>query len=278
MSISLISGLTGTQQQSSLSNASARVQAAIASIVSGDSLTSANDVASLSVASKLQAETAGFRQISGNLAQGSTLAEVADGGAQQIQSILSQLQDLAAQAASPTQNPANRGQIDQQFQSLVAQIDSIVGTTTFSGKKLLDGSVSGDDALSLESLFSISSQSDGAQDLSIGDLSSSSLLGQGLSLLTADQANTAVDAIGQALENITGVRAGIGSFQQTVDYASATIDSAVANHEAARSQLQDSDIAQASTEYAMGDVQRNAGIALQAQGNRLSPSMLLLVS
>src|SRR4051812_47123829 len=111
MSVSL-SGIGGTQQQQTIQNASAKLQAAIASIVSGNRVNQASDdVAALSIAGQLQSETAGLRQISGNLAQASSLTQVADGGVSQIQNALTQLQSLASQAGNPTLNAENRKQL-----------------------------------------------------------------------------------------------------------------------------------------------------------------------
>jgi len=269
-----LSGLGGVQPQS-IQNAGNKLQAAIASIVSG-SQSQASDVADLSIASQLQSQTAALRQVSSNLAQAFSLTQVADGGATQIQAVLGQLQTLAQQAKSPTLNVNNRQQLNEQFQQLSDQIDILSTSTTFNGQPLLNGSVSGNNALSLDSFLAPgSSNGDG---LSIGSLSSSSLFGgQSLNILNADNAGQASDVIGNALNQLTGVRAGLGSFQQTVNYAAANVDSALANQQAAQSNISDTDIASASTQYSLADIQQNAAIALAAQGNNLSPALLQLV-
>ncbi len=79
------------------------------------------------------------------------------------------------------------------------------------------------------------------------------------------------------LNNLSSARANVGSFLQSVDYAAASVDSAVQNQEAARSTLQDTDFAEASTERSIASLQNNVALALAAQGNRLSPALLQLV-
>src|SRR5207253_1571399 len=84
--------------------------------------------------------------------------------------------------------------------------------------------------------------------LSINNLATNSLFGgQKLDLLSQDNAQSAVNAIGNAINQVTNTLSNIGAFQQTLDFAAANVDSALVNQEAARSQLTDTDIAAAST-------------------------------
>lgn len=274
MVISSLTGIGGTQSQQNVQNADSRLRAAIASIVSGRR---ADDVAKVAIASQLQSNTSELRQASSNLALGSSLAQVAGNGAEQIQQALTQLQSLAQQASSPTLNAENRAQLNEQFKNLTRSIDQIAQSTTFNGKSLLDGSLSGDNAVTLGSLLGASGDSLGSS-LSVDNLSSGSLLGSdSLNILSADSAGQAITAIQDALNQVTGARAGIGAFQQATDFAAANVDSAIVNQEAAHSTLSDTDLAQASTESSQAEIQKNASIALAAQGNRLTPALLQLI-
>src|SRR5262249_25385926 len=76
-------------------------------------------------------------------AQGTSLLQVADGALSQIQGILQQQQSIAQQAESGQLTDTNRGFLNQQFQALSAEIDSLAGSTTFNGVNLIDGSLSG---------------------------------------------------------------------------------------------------------------------------------------
>lgn len=271
MVISPVTGVLNSQTQSNISNADNRLRNAIASIVSGRQT---EDVANVSIASQLQSVTSGLRQVSSNLALGTSLTQVADGNVQQIQEALGQLQNIAQQAASPTVNDTTRQQLNQQFSEIAQSITQIAQGTQFNGKNLLDGSLSGDNALSLDSL--LNSESDLGTSLNIASLNSNSLLGD-INVLSAEGAGQAITAIAEALNQVTSTRTSIGAFQQAVNFAAANIESAIANQEAAQATLSDADIAAESTNSAQAEVQRNASIALAAQGNRLSPQLLQLV-
>lgn len=273
MVINSITGTGGLQQAQAVRNASEKLQAVIASIVKG---TIEGDVAKLSVAAQLQSQTAGLRQVSGNLAQGLSQTQVAEGGVEQIQGALRELQSIAQQASNPVLNDANRQQLNEQFKKVVETIDKIAGSTSFNNKPLLDGSVSGDDALSLDAL--LGNPDGGSADLTISSLSSSALFdGNAIDVLSADNAGQALTAINEALNRVISTRADIGAFQQTLNFASANVDTAIINQEAAQAALSETDLAEASANAAQADVQREAAIALQAQGNRLSPALLKLV-
>jgi flagellin len=276
MDIRSLAGIQPPQNTQRTNNA--KLAAAIASLVSGSRVNRASDdVAALSVATQLQSVASNLKQVSGNLAEASSLAQVADAGAEKIQEIAERLQTLASQAQSPTLNADNRAALNAQFQQLKAEIDRFADNTSFGGKKLLDGSVGGDNALSLGSL--LGEQDAEANRLSIESLYTSNLFsGASLDLRSPEAANQAFAVVGDALNKITDVRATIGSFEKVVDVAAASIDTAVANQEAARAILQDADFAEASTQFSLASLQRNAGLALAAQGNRLSPALLQLVA
>lgn len=273
MTLSL-SGPGGVLSQP-VANAGNRLQAAIASIVSGTPPQDSQDVANVSIASQLQAQTSALRQVSGNLTQAFSMTQVADGGAAQIQAVLTQLQALALQAKSPTLNAQNRQEIDEQFQQLANRVDMLAKNTTFDNQPLLDGSLSGPGALSLNTLLS---SEDNGESLSLTDLTSGNLFGgQSLLVGTSDAAGQAFSILDEALSQVTGARADIGSFQKAVDFAAANVDSALANQQAASSHISDIDLAGASTDASMAEIQRNATIALAAQGNKLTPALLQLV-
>ena len=272
MAVNALTGVNNSQQSQSIKNADAKLQAAIASIVSGTT----SDVTNVAIASELQSQTTGLKQISNNLVQGFSLTQVADGGAAQIQNSLTQLQSLAQQAQSPTVNAETRKQLNQQFQQIINQVDQLASGTSFNGNSLLDGSLSGSNSLSLDTL--LSSSNAGGNDLSIANLTSGALFGgQSLNILSSDSASQASGSINSAIGQLTSARASIGAFQRTLDFASANIDSAIGNQQAALSTFSETDLAAASTQSSQAELQSNASIALAAQGNRLNPALLKLI-
>ncbi|MFO0389281.1 MAG: flagellin [Alphaproteobacteria bacterium] len=278
MPINPLSGFGSISNQQNSQRISDRLQLAVASLVSGKRINrAADDIAALSVATQLQAELSSLKEISSNAAQATSLLQVADGGAEQIGGLVQELRDIALQAKSPTLNQANRDALNTQFQQVVAEIDRIAGNTKFGGKTLLDGSVSGANSLSIGEVLSGESGEEG-NALAIDSLSSSALFsGQSFNVFSADGATRALEALELAQGKVTGARADIGAFQQSVGYLAASIETAVANQDAARSVLADTDFAEESTIYSLLNLQREASLSLAAQGNRLPAGLLRLV-
>jgi flagellin len=276
MNITSLSGLTAVQQQN-LQKSSQKLSAAIAAIVSGNRISSAGqDIASLSIASQLQAGVAGLRQASGNIAQAVSLSQVADAGISSLSDVALRLRDLAQTASSPTLSDGNREALGEEFKQLIQQFDQIASGTRFNGKPLLDGSLSGDNSLSLDALLGESGSDTGS--LSLDSLLSADLFGgTSLALTSAGDASNAFAVIGDVLSRLSSARAGVGSFTRALDYAAASIDTAAINQEAARAALSDTDITEATSAQSQANLQQNAAIALAAQGNRLTPALLRLV-
>lgn len=274
MLISTLASVSGVPQQQALRKTEDKLQLAIASLVSGQR---ADDVANVAVATQLQSQTAGLKQVSQNLAQAGSLAQVADGAIARSQEIVGRLQEIAVQAQNDTNSAENRKALNQEFQALNAELDRQAAKTQFNGKNLLDGSLSGNGALKLNDIINANADNDG--ELKIDDLAGKALFdGEPLDVLTVDGAAKALEKLELAQGKLSTARASVGAFQQTLNFASASVDTAIVNQEAARSLLSDTDFLEAVSESQQAQVQRNAQLSLIAQTNRLPPALLQLIS
>lgn len=106
---------------------------------SGDRLQHAgDDVASLSIATKLSVRVASLKSARVNAEQASSLLQVMDGGLQQIHSALDRMMALSVQSASGALSAAERGFLNQEFGNLKDEVDRIAAETNFNGVNLLD--------------------------------------------------------------------------------------------------------------------------------------------
>jgi flagellin len=112
---------------------------ALQQLSSGYRINSASDdPAGLAMSNEFQTQIDSMNVASQNAAQANSLLQIADGGMTQIGNILSQLKELATQAASANSS-ADLGSINAEAQSLTSEIDQIANTTTFQGTSLLTG-------------------------------------------------------------------------------------------------------------------------------------------
>ena len=102
--------------------------------------TGADNPAGLIASENLRAETAGITQAIDNAGRASNIIGTAEGGLNEVSSLLTQLQSLVGQAAnsgglSSEESQANQLQVD----AILGTINRIAGATSFQGAKLLDG-------------------------------------------------------------------------------------------------------------------------------------------
>ena len=99
----------------------------------------ADDAAGMAISEKMRAQTRGLDQAARNAQDGMSLLQTAEGGLQEIQSMLQRMRELSVQGANDTLTAEDRGHIQTEIDQLGEQIDAIARQTQFNRKKLLDG-------------------------------------------------------------------------------------------------------------------------------------------
>ncbi len=99
----------------------------------------ADDAAGLAVSMRFRAQIRSLQQASRNAAEGNSLLQVAEGGAEQIASILQRMKELATQSASANTTQNDRDNIENEVDALKSEIDRITGSTKYGSATLLDG-------------------------------------------------------------------------------------------------------------------------------------------
>lgn len=272
-----INPLTGiySGSASQLQKSAARIQSTIASLVSGNRITkAADDVASLAIAVQLQAQIGTLRQTAGNISQAlSTTQVTADAITQQVD-ITDRLKQLATQANNGALDADSRKALNQEAKALAAQLDHIAQSTRFNGKKLLDGHFT----LSIDQALTGDSNNNDGSSIEVPALTGAALGTDTIDLSTQAGAQAAQALLDVTHSKLNAARARVGSFSQELDYAGASIESALFNQDAARSTLEDTDFSQGTTDLALLSLQKNVALALQAQTNKLPVNVLDLIN
>jgi len=98
-----------------------------------------------------------------------------------------------------------------------------------------------------------------------------------LSIATPTVATTASDLLETAIQDVAVLRAGNGAEQSRMVFAQDILAVNSTNLEAAYSRIMDVDIAKESTTYARLSIIQEAGLAMLAQANVSSESLLTLL-
>merc|ERR1711881_626158 len=99
----------------------------------------ADDSAGLAISQRMNNQIKGMQQANRNVQQGNNMLQTAEGGLNQIHSILGRMRELAVQSASDGLNADDRSSIDLEFQQLKSEISRIGNGTEYNGMTLING-------------------------------------------------------------------------------------------------------------------------------------------
>jgi flagellin len=246
-------------------------------IASGNRITSAgDDAAGLSISENMRAQIRSLGQAHRNANDGISAVQVAEGGLYEISNIVVRLRELSVQAASDTVGDRERGFINQEFQSLVGEVDRISNVTNFNGTPLLNGQ-----APKGELEFQVGARSDDADRIkfkvSENDVRADALGITGLSASTVDDARANLDKLDDAMGLVNGARARLGAMQNKLGATVSNLEIARENLSQARSRISDTDIAASTSELVRENILQQAGISVLAQANNAPTSALKLI-
>lgn len=275
MGLRINTNIASQEVQRNLKASNQQTEAEFSKLSSGKRITkSADDAAGLAIAKKLEAETRGLRVANRNANDAISLVQVAEGGLNETSNILTRLRELSIQAGSDTVGDAERGYLSLEYEQLVQEADRISKTTTFNGKTLLKGE---GDTMDFQ-VGTYGGDDNRIQfDASLTDASSESLGIDGTNLRDKDDALANLERIDNAIVKVSAFRANFGSIQSRLQSTINNLDVATVNQEAARSRIEDVDVAESTAKLASSQIRNAAGTATLSQANQLGNSALRLI-
>jgi flagellin len=143
MSLGILNNVAAIYAENNLNATQTSLQTTLQQLSSGSRINSgADDAAGLSLANGLAANSAALSQSSTNAAEGVGLLQVADGALSQVNSLLNRAVTLATEASNGTLNTSQTQAANQEYQSILAEINNIGSTTTYNGAAVFGNTVS----------------------------------------------------------------------------------------------------------------------------------------
>jgi flagellin len=275
MGLRINTNIASQEVQKNLRASTAQTEAEFSKLSSGKRITkSADDAAGLAIAKKLEAETRGIRVASRNANDAISLVQVAEGGLNETSNILTRLRELSIQAGSDTVGDVERGYLSMEYEQLVQEADRISKTTNFNGRSLLEGKGS-----ILQFQVGTQGNENNRIELDAGstDASAESL---GIGSSNIREKTEAVNNLGlidAAIEKVSGYRANFGSIQSRLQSSINTLDVSAVNQDAARSRIEDVDVAESAAKLASSQIKNAAGMSTLTQANQLGQGALRLI-
>ena len=144
MALSINTNTLSLNAQRHLGSAGAVLATHMQRLSSGLRVNSAkDDAAGLAIAERMQSQAKGLTVAARNANDGISLAQTAEGALGKVGDMLQRMRELAVQAANATNSDADRIALQAEVTQLVAEVDRVAKTTSFNGKKVIDGSFAG---------------------------------------------------------------------------------------------------------------------------------------
>lgn len=144
MGISINHNARGVGSAGPLAKAQKGLQKTLAKLSSGLRINqAADDAAGLAIATRFSSQIRGLNQAMRNSNDGISVVQTAEGALNESTNIAQRMRELSIQASNGTLNDQDRKAIQSEMDQLNDELGRIAGTTTFNGKKILDGSLSG---------------------------------------------------------------------------------------------------------------------------------------
>jgi len=268
--------------QNNLSGAQNALATSVQRLSSGLRINSAkDDAAGLGIAQRLQAQITGGTVAARNANDAISMVQTAEGGMQEVSSMLQRMRELATQGNNDSLNDTQRGYIGAEVKALGEEINKVSSRTTFNGKTLLDGSmaegtgtfqvgVSTTDTIDVKDLMkSVNLEGEGLAGL-----------GEAIAALeepTSENMSLLVDAVDSAIDTIAGYRSDLGSVNNRLEHNIANLQAQTQALTASKSRITDTDYASETAQLSKNQVMSQAATAMLSQANQMPNAVLSLL-
>ena len=216
MALSVNTNVTSQTVQKNLNKAGDSLSTSMTRLSSGLKINSAkDDAAGMQIANRLGNQVKGLNVAIANAANGTSIAQTAEGAMQESTNTLQRLRELALQAANGDKSDADRVSLQQEFTAKVGELTRIANTTTFGGRNLLDGTFN-------NVAFQIGANANETISFGMGDTSATALKGS-YSEATVNGAALAGISATATGASLSGAKVASGAAQTALQTAGAGI-------------------------------------------------------
>lgn len=286
MALVVNTNVSAFNAQNQLTKTNSMMQTAMERLTSGLRINNAkDDAAGLAIGNTMNAQLRGMSQAMRNANDGISLAQTAEGGLNETNSILQRMRELGVQAANDTNTSGDRQKIAEELSQLASEVDRIANTTTFNGQKILASANTTGFAIQVDA--SVATNGTGTIQVSVASAGTLSGLGVTAGMSTTSGAASQISSqsaamafvanIDTALGNVNTMRAQFGAVQNRLGSAISNLQNVSENISAAKSRIMDADFAAEVANNSRAQILQQAGTAMLSQANQSQQSVLSLL-
>ena len=276
----IITNLDAIYAQRQMNITNSRIEKSMEKLSSGYRINhAADDAAGLAVSEKFRTQINGLEQAGKNVQDGISMIQTAEGGLEELQTMLHRMRVLGLQAANETLTTSDRALIQLEVDQLLSEINRMQTSVNFNTKLLLNGTYALPGATgslvfhvgaNYNQTISVQIQSFSTTGLNIASLATS----KGCALTSRAGANSAVALLSTAINKVSSQRAVLGAFQNRLEHTYSFINISRENQIASESRIRDTDMAAAMVNFTKDQILSQAGQAMLTQAN-LKPQNVL---
>jgi flagellin len=244
-----------------------------------------DDASGLAVSEKLRSQIRGLNQAERNIQNGVSFIQATEGYLQETTDILHRLRELSVQSANGIYTDEDRMQIQVEVSQLVDEVNRVASHAQFNTMNMLTGAFAMNSTSGRTMQFQIGANMDQSARVYITSMTADALglnNAQGaqgkLTIASPVEANQAIGTIDAALKMVNKQRADLGAYQNRFEMAAQGVAVASENMQAAESRIRDTDMANKMVDYTRDSILNQSGVAMLAQANLRSQSVLSLLS
>ncbi|MBD0785015.1 flagellin [Vibrio sp. Y2-5] len=169
MAVTVNTNVSALVAQRHLNSATEMLNQSLERLSSGKKINSAkDDAAGLQISNRLETQMRGLDVAVRNANDGVSIMQTAEGAMQESTNLLQRMRDLSLQSANGSNSKAERIALQEEMAALNDELNRIAETTSFGGRKLLNGTFG-------QSSFQIGASSGEAVQLSLKNMRSDSI-------------------------------------------------------------------------------------------------------
>jgi flagellin len=234
----------------------------------------ADDPSGLAISKGMAAQIGGITTAIQNGEDGISLIQTADGALEETQSILLRMRDLSTRAANEaTLTSDDLERLDNEFQSLMSEINRKSLAVTFNSKYLFSGGFANGQVLQIGP----DNGTNFRLTITISSMDATTLAIDTQDLTVPANAQNAISAINTAINSVSDTRALLGIQQRRLDHIINDLSAEDINISAAKSRITDADMATEISEFTRLQILQQTGTAILAQANAQPQSVLTLL-
>jgi flagellin len=240
-------------------------------LASGKRINSAaDDPAGYTLAKKLDARSRALAQASNNVGELKNILSVAEGGLATINDIYVGIKEKLIQAANGSYSTEERNALATQINDMLNEVDDIIAQTKFNGTQLLDNNFTG---------RSFQIGADNGETVSVtldADIDSAASTVSLTGITSASDFTSFIGSVDSAISTVSLELQYVGSLSNRLDVKEANLQTAITNSEAAKSRIEDADMAKEQLEATKLQILQQTATVQLAQANTAPQAILQL--